>query len=285
MPIPTKPTLTPYADQLPDVNNPATWNTRTVAFWTWTTGDGYVNLSDTVTYSEDALDYIDAALADSETIVDAVADIQSRIGNVSTAEFNRLDGITATTAELNYTDGVTSPIQDQLDSKVSSVIAGTGLLGGGTSGDVTVSGQTFLPVTWNEGTNAVEGVISPAKLKGAIESQAVFTKAYESQPQTITTSGTLTLAHGLGGAPKTVHAFLECVIDQFGYVVGDVFSINQNVNGVANGSYGHSIICDDTNLRVQFGFATPTYQAVNRTNGAINSLANANFKLILRAYA
>ncbi len=38
----------------------------------------------------------------------------------TTAELNILDGITATTAEINYIDGVTSPIQSQLNSKVSS---------------------------------------------------------------------------------------------------------------------------------------------------------------------
>ena len=38
----------------------------------------------------------------------------------TTAELNTLDGITATTAELNHTDGVTSPIQAQLDGKLSN---------------------------------------------------------------------------------------------------------------------------------------------------------------------
>lgn len=35
----------------------------------------------------------------------------------STAELNKLDGLTATTTELSYTDGVTSNIQTQLDAK------------------------------------------------------------------------------------------------------------------------------------------------------------------------
>jgi hypothetical protein len=34
----------------------------------------------------------------------------------TTAELNKLDGVTATTAELNYTDGVTSNIQTQIDA-------------------------------------------------------------------------------------------------------------------------------------------------------------------------
>ena len=38
------------------------------------------------------------------------------VSNVTAAELNVLDGITATTTELNYTDGVTSNIQTQLNS-------------------------------------------------------------------------------------------------------------------------------------------------------------------------
>jgi hypothetical protein len=49
-------------------------------------------------------------------------------------------GVTATAAQLNYTTGVTSAIQTQLNTKttctgtISSVVAGNGLTGGGTSG-------------------------------------------------------------------------------------------------------------------------------------------------------
>lgn len=43
----------------------------------------------------------------------------------TTAELNILDGVTATAAEINYVDGVTSPIQTQLDSKLSSIADGS----------------------------------------------------------------------------------------------------------------------------------------------------------------
>lgn len=75
MPRPTTPTLAPYTSQLPDVNNPATWAERTPLFWNWVTGPGYTNLDDLLTYSESAIGYVDAALAGSESLVDAVAAI------------------------------------------------------------------------------------------------------------------------------------------------------------------------------------------------------------------
>lgn len=77
MPRPPTPTLSPYTEQLPDVNSPATWATRTPLFWNWVTGPGYDNFADLLNYSESAIDFIDAALAGSDTLVDAVAAIQA----------------------------------------------------------------------------------------------------------------------------------------------------------------------------------------------------------------
>lgn len=76
MPRPTTPRLTAYTAQLPDVSDPSTWATRTPLFWNWVTGPGYENMADALAYSENAIDYIDTALAGSETVVDAVAALQ-----------------------------------------------------------------------------------------------------------------------------------------------------------------------------------------------------------------
>ena len=51
----------------------------------------------------------------------------------TTSELNKLDGVTATTAELNYTDGVTSNIQTQLNAKLN-------LSGGTMSGNTVTEG-------------------------------------------------------------------------------------------------------------------------------------------------
>lgn len=72
MPKPTKPVLSPYTDQLPDVNNPATWADRTPLFWNWVTGDGYTNMTDALAYSDNVADYLDTALAGSETLIDSL---------------------------------------------------------------------------------------------------------------------------------------------------------------------------------------------------------------------
>ena len=65
------------------------------------------------------------------------------------AELNTLDGISATVTELNHTDGVTSNIQTQIDGKYTPATQTTG--------------------AWEAGTSTTESLVSPAKVKDAIE--------------------------------------------------------------------------------------------------------------------
>lgn len=67
----------------------------------------------------------------------------------TTADINLLDGVTATTAELNYVDGVTSNIQTQLGAKADDT--------------------TQAEAVWEAGTSTTESIVSPAKVKAAIE--------------------------------------------------------------------------------------------------------------------
>ena len=74
-------------------------------------------------------------------------------------------GISSTAAELNYTDGVSSNIQTQLNARNAQAAS-----------------------AWTTGTSTTEGIVSPAKIKSAIDSFAptpkVFAESY------VTYSGT-----------------------------------------------------------------------------------------------
>jgi len=83
MPKPVVPTLSPYTEQLPDVNNPATWADRTPLFWNWVTGDGYANMANALAYSDAVADYMDTALAGSETLIDSVAENAAQLATFS----------------------------------------------------------------------------------------------------------------------------------------------------------------------------------------------------------
>ncbi len=81
----------------------------------------------TKNYSDTTKQPLDAELTElatmASTTASALADLtQAEVQAIdgltaSTAELNLVDGVTATTAEINYVDGVTSNIQTQLDAK------------------------------------------------------------------------------------------------------------------------------------------------------------------------
>ena len=97
------------------------------------------------------LDGVTATTAELNVLAGVTAD---------TAELNLLDGVTASTAELNYVSGVTSAIQTQLDA-VATVQA---------------------EADWEAGTSTTESVVSPAKVKAAIDENNFVTQTTGSAP-------------------------------------------------------------------------------------------------------
>ena len=85
--------------------------------------------------------------------LDNAATALGNLGITATAaEINKLDGLTTTTEELNYVDGVTSSIQSQLDSKYETTTQNTTI--------------------WETGTETTESLVSPAKVKAAIDANS-----------------------------------------------------------------------------------------------------------------
>lgn len=180
MPRPSTPTLTPYADQLPDVNSPSTWAARTPLFWNWVTGPGFNNFDDFLTYSEDAIDYIDAALAGSETVVDAVGVIQGKIAG-------NLDALSGINANGIYARTGAGTAAARTITGTEGVIAVTN--GNGVSGNPTISATKATTGQAEAGTGA--GLMDPVLTAAAIAAQV---------PPLITPVNTSTVLSATAGA-------------------------------------------------------------------------------------
>ena len=114
-------------------------------------------------------------------------------------------------------------------------------------------------------------------------SQLPFTKEYVSPEQVITAAGSLTLAHGLGVTPKLWQRQLVCKVAEAGYSVGDVSDVSGTQE--AGTSYGVTVTPDATNLVCRYGNTGTTFFLIHKTTGVASSLTNANWRLIVRAWA
>lgn len=114
-----------------------------------------------------------------------------------------------------------------------------------------------------------------------------FTKEFVSAQQTITAAGLLTLAHGLGGAPKLVQVAVVNQTAELGYAIGDVLII---AGGAADhignsNAYGVAVVPDSTNVVVKFGANNFAAGLINKSTGALTGPTAANWKLVVRAWA
>jgi len=187
-----------------------------------TSTTGELNLLDGVTWSLtdyntltataaelNVLDGVTWSLTDYNTLTATAAELNLLDGiTASTAELNKLDGLTATTTELNYVDGVTSAIQTQLDAKYEAATQST--------------------ATWEAGTSTTESLVSPAKVKAAIDNNQTGNR-YESGWVAATYPATFT--HGLGQTPQFYQLQARALANVDGYSVGDVVMLIPHADG------------------------------------------------------
>lgn len=115
----------------------------------------------------------------------------------------------------------------------------------------------------------------------------LFSQNYRfiSGQQTITTNGSLTLAHKLGKEPLIIQAILECISAELGFSVGDKLAVNINLSdhGSLNAG-GAAITYDSTNIYVKYADSASVYEIQDKT-GSYNTITNASWKLWIKAFA
>lgn len=194
------------------------------------------------------------------------------ITNLSTLGFSAgtISGLTSLSVTQGFTAGT------------NGGTGGTVILNGSTSGSATIGvpavagATTFnLPVGNGAAGNYLKG-------DGAGNlSYSNPTPRFTSADQTITAAGALTLPHGLGVVPARIYVALVNTIAQSNYTVGDVTT--QIQAGPQASNQGCALKADATNVYVQYGGATNTFEVINWTTGVSNPITNADWKL--RVYA
>jgi hypothetical protein len=151
----------------------------------------------------------------------------------------------------------------------------TGLTGtAGSNGAVGATGPTGpTGVTGGVGATGPTGVSS------------VFSSSYDSGNQTITSGGTLTLAHSLTVKPKLMMIYLVCTTGDLGYTAGDEVFLEHGLTANV-GNRGTSIVADATNIVLRFGSDANAYMLNRKDTGVTAQItANSSWKFLVRAYA
>ena len=183
----------------------------------------------------------------------------------STSELNLLDGatialadITATATELNYVDGVTSSIQTQLDAKYVAATQDT--------------------ATWEAGSGTTESLVSPAKVRAAIDTVSAA-KVWRSSDITSWTNGsTYTISHTLGVIPINVVYQFVCTVAHSGADVGDVVLLH---GGERYSNWGiQTTNITSSNLTYSFYSSGILFRAKGSTGSLPRSPANWKLRIV-----
>lgn len=130
--------------------------------------------------------------------------------------------------------------------------------------------------TWETGTGTTESLVSPAKVKAAIDALGGW--GFTSSEQSITLSSKITVAHGLGAVPVEFDAYLVCKTAQSPYLVDEVVLAPAQVQ-VGGAGYNIALSADATNVYARVG---AQISLLNDT-GALLNLTAASWRLVVRA--
>lgn len=109
-----------------------------------------------------------------------------------------------------------------------------------------------------------------------------FSAMYQPTAQTITTAGSLTLAHGLARTPILIFVALKCVTGEAGYTAGDIVYAPINTT---TSSQGVALWPDSTNVNVRYGNNANVFSLAHKTTGNSTTLTNANWSMLVFALA
>lgn len=134
---------------------------------------------------------------------------------------------------------------------------------------------------WNAGSATTESLVSPAKIKGAINSIVGFDGNFAASVSSYSNGDTITVAHSLGVIPQLINAYARCTSADAGFTVGQQVQI-QGMTVIGNGYYGGTVYADATNVYLQI--ATNGLYFLSSSGGASTVLTPANWDIRIYAW-
>jgi len=147
----------------------------------------------------------------------------------------------------------------------------------------------YRVVGFVESTQATAGTwdTAPSKLQGAGgKALKTLTSRFISAEQTITSAGSLTIAHGLGAVPELAQIRVICKTAEYGFSVDDDVVINPAGNDPGGTtSRGIVVRLNSTNILLKYASAATPITLFRADTGVAVSLTNANWRVIVRAWS
>jgi len=103
---------------------------------------------------------------------------------------------------------------------------------------------------------------------------------FKSTQQTITTAGLLTLTHSMSPAPESATFELVCITAEHGWAVGDRLILT-----FTSARENPVFFPNPTDIGVRFSSQATCFSSANKATGVFTALTNANWELIVRAFA
>lgn len=192
---------------------------------------------------------------------------------------------TSALVTINLISAVTATAGFEMTVKKTDSTVNTVILDGASTETIDGSLTYILTTQYDSVTIVSDG--TNWYVKSTKGTNSAFTKSFTSSDQTITSGGTLTLAHGLGITPKLFQCYLKNVTSDLGYTTGDITPVNNNLNNDTGNGRGQVITSDATNIYITFGsVGGGSYLILNKSNGNGGaSIVNSSWSFFIRAWA
>jgi hypothetical protein len=172
-------------------------------------------------------------------------------------------------------------IEDPSSGSEDATIILYSLVDGLTATEMTVSGG--LRIGNATGSHQGTGTINATAVydDGVLLTAGEITESFVSAAQTITNSGTLTMAHSLAAAPDILQVYLRNTTAELGYTTGEELLLGGYQNN-ANG--GVQVRADGTNIYAVIGSDGIGILRANATTGSPTGITNGSWALIFKGW-